>query len=131
MKTQQLQLVSFEQAKRLKELGFNYPVRTVYENGIIINYHNDKNRNDDKSNREISAPTVPLALKYLRNEKELLYVINPEDEDLYGEPLNKIRYTADIPDKEQLCTSTAIDQYDTFEEAEQAILEWAFENLND
>jgi len=68
MKTTQLQLVTYDQAKRLKELGFDWKSCTYYDN----------NGNEwlfcaDTFEKEIEPlthrPTVALALKWCRDVK--------------------------------------------------------------
>jgi len=70
MKTEkQLQLVTFEQAKRLHKLGFNWAVNEVYGNGgrlYGVEYHFHINVVN-----MIKAPTVALALKWCRDEKKI------------------------------------------------------------
>jgi len=68
MKTQ-LQLVTYEQAKRLKELGFDYPTNASYSNdgcigGHILNLSNSKLKYDC-----YCAPSIALALKWGRDVK--------------------------------------------------------------
>jgi hypothetical protein len=57
MKTKELRLVSREQAVRLKKLGFDWATGNVYY--------------DEIEKEWISAPTVALALKWIRDEKEI------------------------------------------------------------
>jgi hypothetical protein len=59
METKQLRLVTFEQAKRLKALGFNWEV-SVQD----IFYLN------------IKQPTIALALKWIRDKKEIVCIID-------------------------------------------------------
>ena len=67
----QLQLVSFEQAKRLKELGFDWKTYRTYKfNGEAAVPISEQNYN--KLDNRISAPTIALALKWFRDEKDLL-----------------------------------------------------------
>jgi len=72
MKTEkQLQLVTFEQAKRLKKLGFDWKVNTFYQSqkqrNDIFDDYNDSEWHEDR----FSAPTVALALKWCRDEKKI------------------------------------------------------------
>jgi hypothetical protein len=74
MNTHQLQLVSFEQAKRLKKLGFDWNPEYMYD------YYLNEPRIitiDDFYNPEyvISAPSVALALKWMRDKKGFSYSI--------------------------------------------------------
>jgi hypothetical protein len=75
MSTKKLRLVSPSAGKQLKKLGFNYEVDTY------INTLGDKNNTEyryagyfDNWNRDeckISIPSVPLALKWIRDKKGL------------------------------------------------------------
>jgi hypothetical protein len=68
-----LQLVTFEQAKRLKEIGFEWPVNHCFgthpensyweESGVEGNQNVWKNR--------VSRPSIQLALKWFREVKGL------------------------------------------------------------
>jgi hypothetical protein len=73
-----LQLVTFEQAKKLKELGFDWEVETAYniEGNCYFNFHIDNLNNENNYYKSIytelySAPSVALALKWLRDEKKV------------------------------------------------------------
>lgn len=69
--SEQLQLCDFEQAKLLKESGFDWEVISFYDKyGKAIAMPNSptKNNNNDEY---YSAPTVALALKWLRDVKGL------------------------------------------------------------
>ena len=57
--------VSFEVAKLLKEKGFSVPIWTRYEgsNEVIFG---DKYNWNDSPNGQISAPTLQMAMKWLR-----------------------------------------------------------------
>ncbi|MDR1348287.1 MAG: hypothetical protein LBJ63_07700 [Prevotellaceae bacterium] len=72
MSTKDLQLVNLEQAKRLKELGFDLET--------IEFYHEDGTADmwifgDHNAAGKYSAPTVALALKYIRDEKGKIFTI--------------------------------------------------------
>ncbi|MDR1199830.1 MAG: hypothetical protein LBK94_12605 [Prevotellaceae bacterium] len=85
MNEKQLQLVTFKQAKRLKALGFRWECETFYCFGSLDNCHNLINYNnnagldineddypeDATDDEYCSAPTVALALKWFRGEKEI------------------------------------------------------------
>lgn len=72
----QFEIVSFELAVKLKELGFNYPVLYPFrENGVLVedlvmyneepivaDFLEDYNQSDDY----VSAPTLELATKWIR-----------------------------------------------------------------
>jgi hypothetical protein len=68
----QLQLVSFEQAKRLKEAGFDWDVHIAYFNNTPMSGA-FMNRNVIPDH--YSAPAVALALKWFRDVKGFDYSI--------------------------------------------------------
>jgi hypothetical protein len=77
MKTQQtqLQLVTFEQAKRLKKLGFDWKCGSCYDTqgkawDLVGNIHSI-------TYPDISAPTVALALKWAEDEKKIKSGLSP------------------------------------------------------
>ena len=75
MKTEkQLQLVSFEQAKRLKELGFDWGTSELYfKDGALRGNYKLSNHNADSGYMHLcSAPTVALALKWCEQEKGII-----------------------------------------------------------
>jgi hypothetical protein len=92
MEEKQLQLVTHEQAQRLKQLGFNWECETFYIDGNIDNSHNMINYNNNEGlfwNKDdydeeatddgyCSAPTVALALKWMRDEKGIRCAVNHE-----------------------------------------------------
>ena len=66
---QQLQLVNFEQAKRLKKLGFDWETDNHYYD---LSGTHRKIIHSTKMFEFISAPTVALALKWARDVKEIM-----------------------------------------------------------
>ena len=80
MKTNELQIVSFLQADKLDALGFDYPTRERYnydDEGMHITEcamprnHNDRFCWVNKKKLGCSAPTVALALKWMRDVHHL------------------------------------------------------------
>jgi hypothetical protein len=75
METKELRLVTHEQAERLKRLGFDWETRDMYwgngdfGNNIGLFNHNQEGAYDDEG--VVSAPAVALALKWIRDEKEI------------------------------------------------------------
>lgn len=75
-------LVTLEQSKLLKELGYNEPTREYYESsGYLITQNESRfilklKRNSELST-EYSAPTVSEALDYLREEKGIACGCHP------------------------------------------------------
>lgn len=80
MNNKQLQLVTFEQAKKLKAAGFDSPCKCAHSNDGELyavgkcDTLNIYGRENSAMPNAYSAPTVALALKWLRDVK----VINSE-----------------------------------------------------
>jgi hypothetical protein len=74
MEEKQLQLVSYEQAKRLESLGFDWETHDMYwsdgDLGDCMGLFNH-NIEDLYNEKTYSAPPVALALKWLRDKKKL------------------------------------------------------------
>ena len=62
--------VSFETAKLLKEKGFNIPTWTHYEDNNEIVFGDNYNWNNSPLG-QISAPTLQMAIKWLRIEHNI------------------------------------------------------------
>ena len=78
MNEQKLQLVTFEQAKRLKQLGYDWECYSRYwYDGELREEIHKSNWNDEEKNDHsyISAPAVALALKWIRDIKNIPYHI--------------------------------------------------------
>lgn len=126
-----LQLVSFLQADKLDELGFDYPTRERYdypdEGMHITESATPRNHNDrfcwvNKKKNGCSAPTVALALKWMRDVKHIPCGVYPRS--FWNNVLN----IADLePDEYHGCgkvLSKVIDIVrDTHEAAESALLD--------
>ncbi len=63
----ELQLVTFEQAKALKELGFDEYLDIYYDIDNCLN----SCYSDEAKPRKYDAPTLELVAKWLREEKEI------------------------------------------------------------
>ena len=74
MNDNQLQFVTFDQAKRLKELGFDWKCYMRYDDERLtksyISNHNALTLND-----VFSAPTMALVLKWCRDVKKIVIQI--------------------------------------------------------
>ena len=111
----QLQICSFEQACRLKSLGFDWDCNACY--------HPDSEEltlNPNAAYRFgcIPAPTVALALMWFRDVKNIYcYVIRITD--IKSENYGKFQAKYDIPNKYCHVKSQ---YYDTYEAAESALL---------
>jgi hypothetical protein len=69
MNNQQLQLVTYKQAKRLKEAGFDWLTYHYYSSIKELCCNQSFQNFNDNGIWSISAPTVALALKWFRDEK--------------------------------------------------------------
>ena len=131
----ELQIVSFEQAERLKKLGFNWDVNTGwrilpeerpetyprFRRGFIrdtIMF----NMNEDEDT--VSAPTTALALKWMR------YVKNVQNGITYFETIDgkKLHYYGRYQTADFLHRDTKV--LDTHEEAESALLDAILNDLD-
>ena len=123
MQEKQLQLVTYEQAKKLKELGFNWEcychytylaTKPILENGKYWN----SNRCADYECK-YSAPTVALALKWFRDVKGIVNGIKRENID----DCDLIEYCGHFND--MYITDFT---YTYYEEAESALLDALLEH---
>lgn len=83
--SKKLQIVTFKQAKKLKELGFDWEVDKCYDKCEILSSYGKIfeliNYNEtSKWSSCVSAPTVVLALKWLKEEKKILVLPFPIDD---------------------------------------------------
>jgi hypothetical protein len=135
MEEKELQLVNYEQAKRLKELGFDWKCLCYYieDNDkydffdfITIKKENTDctypfevlERDHNKKEGNFSAPTVALALKWMRNEKNIQCGVFYEES---GYPKPAIYYCGRFQDNVIAEMHTV--QLNTYEEAESALLD--------
>lgn len=127
---------SFEVAKLLKEKGFTWPCHYTYHGDItsVPFFHRKvKNFNGEeysgKTTEWVSCPTLQMAMKWLREEKNILIYVYPvidlpvkNDDTFYWQwDGKKKRHGAPhIGDKHN---------YESFEEAVEAALKYCLENL--
>jgi len=108
----QLQIVTFEQAIRLKKLGFDWPCCDVYSYGNLCNSfcgnHNDWDEDDLES-----APTVALALKWCRDVKRIVSHV--------GNMLGYYGAYKKFGDMVETWIETTV--FDSYEAAESALLD--------
>lgn len=110
---QQLQLVTFEQAKRLKEAGFDWFVYHWYNSdGTLSNSTNPHDRNGGRCG--LSAPTVSLALKWFREEKKIPCAVRA---------WSNLKYGWEYCYEYNHWNASMYDEYDTHCNAESALLE--------
>ena len=113
----ELQLVTFEQAKRLKELGYDWAEERYYVNRedriFILQYDLNETNNPNSEESFYSAPTVALALEYIREEKGIKCCV-----EFYG----KDKYTYTIYNKTGARIFTH-QRFDVYKAAESALLD--------
>jgi hypothetical protein len=76
MSKKDLQLVNFTQAKRLKKLGFDWETMELYHEDGTANIWMFDNYN--VIGGKFSAPSVPLTLKWFRDEKGIKSGLAPK-----------------------------------------------------
>jgi hypothetical protein len=90
---------SYEIAKMLKEKGFNEPIWTRYEDDNEVIFGDKYDWNNSPMD-QISAPTLQMAMKWLREVYNIFIVIEPysntscyfslwEGDNYYENPLRK------------------------------------------
>ena len=123
----ELQIVSFEQAKLLKELGFDwhrnlshkYKTKTGTKCGVTW-----INSDNGIWEHTIPAPTVALALKWCRDNEKYCIIGTVEYNDKTDRYLYKITRTFDF-----VCYSD--DEYCLYEQAEKYLLDEILKILSD
>ena len=104
----QLQLVNFEQAKRIKEVGFDWETDNHYYD---LSGTHRKIIHSTKMFEFISAPTVALALKWARDVKEIPCSV-----------CIATKYPDDDFDAYYISPSDSSDYFETYELAESELL---------
>ena len=120
--------VSFEIAKLLKEKGFDERVKSYYTESGLEGYMFTlkTTKNTELNNEFISRPTHQMAMKWLREEKEIYITI------IYGDypSLNKVFWTLQIDSLEGFdLPDSFYKEYDKYEEACEAAIKYCLENL--
>jgi hypothetical protein len=126
MNNTQLQLVTFEQANKLDSVGFDWPTRLRYDycyekfttETTTDRNHNDRHKWTNKDKQGCSAPTVALALKWMRDVKGIACAVNVRNEIRVFS--NKSTY---VPNFIKRGITTGGKAFDTYEAAERALLD--------
>lgn len=107
--------VSLEVAKMLKEKGFDEELQTYYEdNKINILCHGDWYNWNNSPMGQISAPTLAMAMKWLREVHDIKIMIRPYVDGTYSyEILNGFWYV----------------NFDSYEDAVEEAIKYCLENL--
>ena len=128
--------VSFETAKLLKEKGFNGLCTAYYDCFTTDNFHcgyepTDFNSIDTKIRKIVAAPTLQMAMKWLREEKKIGIEVNTifdldDDNKWYYEYGFCILQLSGTYKKFAECD---YDGYKTYEEACEEAIRYTLENL--
>lgn len=118
--------VSYEVAKLLREKGFDEPCWCWYEDEDSLIHSNDDygyqyNSDHISYEFEYSAPTLYVAMKWLREEK-LIYIE-------ICRSINTFLYGARIVEDESGRFNKIANSLDTYEEACEAAIKYCLENL--
>lgn len=115
--------VSFEVAKLLKEKGFNEPTWTRYEDNNEVIF-GDKYDWNNSPMGQISAPTLQMAMKVLREEMGIAII------PLISSILDEEKFLWDV---EIVTTKNKVYRqgwaYEHLEEALDWAIQWTLENL--
>ena len=129
--------VSFEIAKLLKEKGFNGLCNAYYDCFTTNNFHNgceptDFNSIDTRIRKIVSAPTLQMAMKWLREMPKIAYNIFIFAD---GGDSGLLEYIYEIQeiDNELMHVNGSLDtnnsRYESYEEACEAAIKYCLENL--
>ena len=133
--------VSFETAKLLKEKGFNEPCHATYDTAVtggkpkfseyeVLSYFPYGMKNsDDKYSMVISAPTLQMAMKWLRKKYYCHIIIDytfTADANLSEE---YVSYCYNVENAKTYIQYTHNEWYNTYEEACESAIKYCLENL--
>jgi len=118
--------VSFETAKLLKEKGFDGKCLAIYyPDGRLETFDTPFNYNIPGGTSDvISAPTLQMTMKWLREMKEIFIGIGCCDYPT----LHKTMWIPEISTHDSVFPDSAI-EYDSYEEACEAAIKYCLENL--
>lgn len=117
---------SYEVAKLLKEKGFDESCYTCYVEKEISHY-DYSSTNYELIDGVISCPTLQMAMKWLREEKSTLIVIEPHDYDYINEKSKSFSYSLWVGDNYYEYIESK--DYPSYEEAIEAALKYCLQNL--
>jgi len=118
--------VSFETAKLLKEKGFDCPSYSHYrlDNGELCRFNTNCSTNLEQNNY-VTAPTLQMAMKWLREEKKLYVNVWADPKDVENNDFRTIfrMHVYSGP------TNYGASEFFTYEEACEAGIRYCLENL--
>jgi hypothetical protein len=117
MNKNKLQLVNFEQAKLLKEAGFDWATDYYYniEDKSLEFFDFDTEENHNEYDDCYSAPLIPIALKWFRDVKKIRYSIGID----YSILINGKFLRRDVP----TMVLPQYERFNTYEQSENALLD--------
>lgn len=118
---------SYGVAKLLEEKGFNEPIRCWYDSAKNFHERGVEMRNSDCISPTIMCPTLQMAMKWLREVHNIHIVIHPYTE-MEGHNWSFIFDTFAYGCWQELGIYIT-DSWNTYEEAVEAALKYALENL--
>ncbi|MCL2650300.1 MAG: hypothetical protein FWD60_04635 [Candidatus Azobacteroides sp.] len=121
MNSQQLQLVTYEQAKRLKELGFDWKTDYRFTNGHENLLHNLSFNNHNSDRLDISVPTVPLALIFIESKFSMFGYVQPDFPNQVNKRIAGITFKTEWI--KFIDSGKYNEAFDTTEEAQSAVLD--------
>ena len=116
---------SYEVAKLLKEKGFDEKTLSYYEDNVLC--HGDWYEWNRSPLGHIAAPTHQMAMKWLREEKNIFIVIEPHAYDYVNEK-NK-SYSCSLWVGDNYYEYLESRAYPSYEEAVEAALKYCLENV--
>ena len=119
--------VSFETAKLLKEKGFDGYCWSWYHNGNHTYTGTSRFCNSELKKYEDSAPTLQIAMKWLREVHNIVIVIEPHKYDYINEKNSS--YVASLWQGDNYYENITSKDYPTYEETADAALKYCLENL--
>ena len=117
---------SYEVAKILKENGFNESCYTCYVEKEISHY-DYSSTNYELIDGVISCPTIQMAMKWLREEKNIFIVIEPHAYDYINEKNKSYECSLWVGDNYYEYIESK--DYPSYEEAVEAALKYCLKNL--
>ena len=129
--------VSVETAKLLKDKGFDWPTSGSYHEDFSYLLVNNFPFNHNGSVNSTSAPTQQMAMRWLREVKNIAigisvefdWIKDPMDKTFTGDVSKFAGWFYEIHTIEPHRQVTESDVYDTYEDAVEAAIKYTLENL--
>lgn len=119
--------VSFETAKLLKEKGFDEPIQYFYKFDSKELYRGTVFTNTQIGDKFYNAPTLQMAMKWLREVHNIFIVIEPHMYDYINEKNSS--YVASLWQGDNYYENIILKDYPTYEETVEAAIQYSLKNL--